>query len=565
MYWMIGGIVAGLLLLTAILLLLFLPSNENNFPYENTPYQAVINGKVYGDVAIIGDGRYFSYFLIKNHMDPYLWWDETTLHLTVTNREGMHIFSVAPGEETNLQLACLYNGEPYLSEAFLQAMYGITPAYIAENRISFWLEESLRMGTVTSLQKTLCIRQAPFIKAARVQVLENCPNAEIGFVVEITDNGWFKVVSQTGVVGYVQQSHVSFLENPVYTGTFVGVNREIPGVSYGIPDFVTKFANEKISMVWEAVYSHNPDTSAIGEMEGLDVIAPTWFELKDGMGTMSCMASEDYVAWAHDRGYAVWGTVTSCFTDPQVTSDMLHQESVRLQFIRQLVEYAVQYGLDGINVDFENMIEEDKGLFTQFVRELSVLCHEKGLVVSVCCTALSDSSYWSLCYDRPSLSASADYICVMLYDQHASGSQVAGSVSQLSWTEGSLQSLLRQIPAEKLILGMPFYTRLWEETTDVDGSVSVSSSVLYMEDAKALVAEKGLTPAWEEKSGQYYVSYQDDGVTYKLWLEDAASIAQRVALVSKYDLAGCAAWRRGFETPDIWPVIAKGLLVQYNV
>lgn len=558
-YWIIGGIVAGLLLLTAILLLLFLPSNENHFPYENTPYQAVVNGQVRTDVAVIEGRRYYAYPLVKEGMDPYLWWDATTLHLTLTNADGMHVFSVAEGEETDLSQVRLQDGIPYLSESFLQAMYGITPTYVEKNRVSIWLDEGFCMGTVTSLRDTLCIRQEPSIKAARVQVVENCRDMVVASVLRQTEDGWFRVVSTTGEVGYVQQSHVAFTKNTAYTGALVGVNQEVPGASYGTPEFVMAFANAKISMVWEAVYSYNPDTSAINEMEGLDVIAPTWFELKDAQGTMSCMASEDYVAWAHDRGYAVWGTVTSCFSDPQVTSDMLHKESVRLQFIRQLVDYAVTYDLDGINVDFENMMEDDKWLFTQFVRELSALCHEKGLVVSVCCTALSDSSYWSLCYDRPSLSASVDYMCVMLYDQHGSGSRMAGSVSQLAWTESSLQALVQQIPAEKLILGMPFYTRLWAETTNADGSVSVSSSVLYMEDAKALVGEKGLTPVWDEESGQYYVSYRENGVTYKLWIEDATSIAGRVALVSKYNLAGCAAWRRGFETPDIWPVIAKGL------
>ncbi len=565
LYCVLGGIVAGVLLLTAILLLLFLPSNENHFPYENTTYQAVINGQVRTDVAVIEGLRYYAYPLVKESMDPYLWWEETTLHLTVTNGDGMHVFSVAEGEETDLSQVRLYDGTPYLSEAFLQAMYGITPTYVEKNRVSIWLDEGFRLGEITSLRDVLCIRQEPSIKAARVQVVENCRDMVVASVLRQTEDGWLQVVSTTGEVGYVQQSHVAFAENTAYTGVLAGVNQELPGATYGTPEFVTAFANEKISMVWEAVYSYNPDTSAIGEMEGLDVIAPTWFELKDAQGTMSCMASKNYVIWAKAQGYAVWGTVTSCFSDPQVTSDMLHKESVRLQFIRQLVDYAVEYGLDGINVDFENMIEEDKWLFTQFVRELSALCHERGLVVSACCTALSDSSYWSLCYDRPSLSASVDYMCVMLYDQHASGSQVAGSVSQLSWTEESLQSLLRQIPTEKLILGMPFYTRLWTETTNVDGSVSVSSSVLYMEDAKALVVEKGLTPVWDEDSGQYYVSYREDAVIYKLWIEDATSVAARVALVSQYDLAGCAAWRRGFETPDIWPVIAKGLCVQYNV
>lgn len=553
-----------MLLLTAVLLLLFLPSNENNFPYENTPYQAVMNGKLYSDVAEIGDGRYFSYFLVKNHMDPYLWWDETTAHLTVTNGDGMHVFSVMQGEETDLSMVCLYDGVPYVSEAFLQSMYGITPAYISGNKVSCWLDSGYNMGTVTSLKDTLCIRTFPSIKAARVQVLEKCQNAEIGFVLETTENQWFKVVSQTGVIGYVQQSHVSFRENPAYTGTLAGVNQKMPGAAYGTPDFMEQYADEKISMVWEAVYSYNPDTSAIGEMEGLDVIAPTWFELQDAQGTMSCLASEAYVSWAHQRGYAVWGTVTSYFSDAQVTSDMLHNESVRLQFIRQLVGYAVEYDLDGINVDFENMMEDDKWLFTQFVRELSVFCREKGLVLSVCCTALSNSSYWSLCYDRPSLAVSADYLCVMLYDQYGAGSQTAGSVSQLSWAKASLESLLTQIPAEKIILGMPFYTRLWEERTETDGCITVTSSALYMETAKNWVTEKGLTPVWEEESGQYYVSCTEDGVTYKMWLEDATSIRGRVALVSQYDLAGCAAWRRGFETADIWPEIAKGLLAEYN-
>lgn len=614
LYFIIGGIVAGLLLLTAILLLLFLPSSENAFPYEDTPYQAVINGQVRTDVKVLEGERYYSYSLVKEGLDPYLWWDGKTSCLTVTTGDGMDTWSVmeagavdgaagvgetagnegaaggaasadfdgsaGTGELMGVvvgdaltsaaelskfvdgqsgQLACLIDGVPYLSEQWLDIYYGVTPVFVEENQVSVWLDEGLCMGWVTSLKDTLCIRQTPSIKAPRVQVLEECKGQSVASVLESAGDGWFQVVSTTGVVGFVQESHVSFEANPAYTGTLLGVNREIPGSANGRPTFVTEFADKKISMVWEAVYSYNPDVSAIGPMEGLDVIAPTWFELQDVAGTMSCMASADYVTWAHAQGYAVWGTVTSCFTDPLVTSAMLHDSAARMGFVRQLMDYALQYNLDGINVDFENMVQEDKMLFTQFVRELSVLCHENGLVLSCDITALSDSSYWSLCYDRPSLAASVDYVCVMLYDQHASGSQVAGSVSQLSWTEASLQRLLQQIPAEKIILGMPFYTRLWQEVVQADGSVSVTSSVLYMEDAQALLNEKSLIPEWDSESGQYYVSYTEGGATYKLWLEDATSIKGRVALVSEYDLAGCAAWRRGFETADVWGVIAEGL------
>ena len=553
----IVGIGIGLLAITAILLLLFLPSSQNAFPYENTPYQVVVNGNVRTDVTVINGERYFSWQLVRDAIDPYLWWDANGETITITNGSGVWDYTEQDG-------VLLQNGTAYVSEGFLKKAYGVAPTYIAENDLSFWLEDTFYMGVATSLKQTLCIRQEPSLKSPRVQVISKCKGEQVAYILDATNYGWYRVVSFTGEVGFVPCEQVSYSKNELFDREKKGVNTETPGANFGAPKFLEDFSNEKINMVWEAVYSRNPDTEAIGDMEGLDVIAPTWFTLEDAQGTISCLASKEYVDWAHARGYAVWGTVQSYFSDPEVTSAMLHDMVVRRQFIEQLISYANEYDLDGINVDFENMKEADKWLFTQFVRELMVACRKNNLVLSVCCTALSTSSYWSLCYDRPSLAASVDYLCVMLYDQHGAGSQVAGSVSQLSWMKQSLNSLLKQIPAEKIIMGMPFYTRLWKSEPQEDGTVKMTSSALYMEDAAAWVAQREITPVWDEESGQFYVSYVEGDITYEMWLEDRTSIEKRVALVSQYDLAGCAAWRRGFETADIWPAIAEGLLKQYN-
>jgi spore germination protein YaaH len=315
----------------------------------------------------------------------------------------------------------------------------------------------------------------------------------------------------------------------------------------------------KINLTWEQVVTKNPDTAKIGAMPGLNVISPTWFSLQDGDGNIKNLASADYAKWAHDRGYQLWALFSNGF-EPNQTTKALASYDTRMKMIKQLLGFAELYHLQGINIDFENVYTKDKANLTQFVREMTPLLHEQGLVVSIDVTPKSNSEMWSLFYDRKALAESVDYMMVMAYDEHAAASQVAGSVSSLSWAEQSVARILKedQVPAQKLVLAVPFYTRIWTEQPQ-DGKPKVSSQAVIMSAVNNIIKEQKLTPTFKQETGQNYVEYKSGGNSLRIWIEDEVSIQARMELVRKYGLAGVASWRRGYETPEIWNVISDAL------
>lgn len=334
------------------------------------------------------------------------------------------------------------------------------------------------------------------------------------------------------------------------------------------------YSDQKIILTWEQIAVKTPDMSGVEKMEGLDVISPTWFELREdnhplGVGEddpivynssydsihMVDMGDEYFISWAHQSGYDVWGLFRNEF-DINVANKVLNSKETRRKCIELLLEYTDKYKLDGINVDFENVYYNDRHALTQLVRELAPVLREQGLVTSVDVTKIEPTSWtWSMCYDRKALGEEADYIALMTYDQNGSWSKKSGSVAQFSWVERSLQGVLEQVPAEKMLLGIPFYTRVWEE---INGRVTWTKPI-SMQEAQNLIQYNNARVIWDEQSGQYFASYQKGGKTYKIWVEDARSINLKSSLVHKYDLAGAASWRRGYETQDIWSVLNKSL------
>ena len=238
---------------------------------------------------------------------------------------------------------------------------------------------------------------------------------------------------------------------------------------------------------------------------------------------------------------------------------MLGSLENRKNVINQLVVLARLFRLDGINIDFENIYYEDKDLFTQFLRELTPILHEQGLTVSVDVTVRSNSPNWSMVYDRPAISKIVDYVAVMTYDEHWRTSPVAGSVASLPWVEAGLIRMLEQVPREKLLLGVPFYTRIWEEEELADGTIQVTSKALSMRQAEETLKANNALISVDEAAGQNFGIYEDKGKVYKIWIEDEFSMRQRIELVRKYDLAGVASWRRGFEKSHIWDIIIEEL------
>ena len=311
--------------------------------------------------------------------------------------------------------------------------------------------------------------------------------------------------------------------------------------------------SDPLIIVWELV---GPDINyeLVGDLGPVQVVAPTWFHLSDSLGNIRSDFDPHYLTWARERGYLVWALVTNSF-DPDITADLLADDQLKRSFAAKLVALAVEYELDGLNIDFENFHYQYRDHFTGFIGELAELCRAENLILSVNVTMLSGSEYWSMGYDRAALAAEADYIIVMAYDEHWASSPVAGSVASLPWVEAGLQQLLNEIPPEKLILGVPFYTRLWV-IDESDAIPEVVNSWSYsMQRAAEIVAENEAEIYFDDQAGQHVAVYEKEGLVYKMWLEDSMSMRRRLELVKEYNLAGLAGWRRGLETPDIWELM----------
>jgi len=314
----------------------------------------------------------------------------------------------------------------------------------------------------------------------------------------------------------------------------------------------------KISLVWDHVLGETVDLAREEKIPGLSVISPTWFAVTDSRGTIASKADWKYVQDAHDKGYKVWALVSNSF-EPDMTKAFLADDAAQDRAVRQMLMFTALYDLDGINVDFENVYDDDIDRLTGFVARLTEKLKEQGVIVSFDATVPSGVPMWSNCYDRAALAKIVDYYMVMTYDEHWRTSPVAGSVASIGWVERGIENTLQYVPREKLLMGVPFYTREWRETDLGYGRVRVRSSTMWMSDVEERMARYGLTPQWLDAAGQHYIEYADESYRYKVWIEDAKSIGLKVDLVGKYGLAGVAAWRKGFEKPGIWDVIQVGL------
>ena len=310
----------------------------------------------------------------------------------------------------------------------------------------------------------------------------------------------------------------------------------------------------KINLVWDVM---TEATRKKDKIAGLDILSPTWFDIVDRNGTLNNKAKRAYVDEAHAKGYRVWALVTNNF-DRNLTKAVLADPRARENVIRQLAIYSMIYDLDGINIDFENVYDDDKDRLTEFVGEMSDMFRQMGLVSSIDVTVPAYSSYWSLCYDRKALAEKVDYMMVMTYDEHWASCPTSGSVASLPWTENNINKMLKLVPKEKLLLGIPLYTREWTETK-TNGKIRTKSQTRWMKDVEKIIRDKNITPTWLPEIGQDYLEYEENGKKHRIWIENARSIKERLSLVQKYDLAGAASWRKGFETEDIWPIYYDSL------
>lgn len=428
------------------------------------------------------------------------------------------------------------------------------PTAPLEELFGFKVEMDASSGIVTLLNEGDVIQQAEALPeegaAARVAAsirepyLFKVPKGETVRIWQEKD-GWLLVQNKEGHIGFMGKKDVKLT-----------TIEQVPKLAKDKTFVPWKVMGSKINMTWEAVYERKIDPSKINDMPGVNVVSPTWFELEDGKGSIKGKADPAYVKWAHDQGYQVWALFSNGF-EPERTTEALSSVETRFVMIQQLIAFAEIYNLQGINVDFENVYTKDKENLVQFMKEMTPLLHEQGLVVSIDVTPKSNSEMWSVFLDRPALGKVVDYMMVMAYDEHWASSPKSGSVASLPWVEQSIKRILEEdgVPASKLVLSMPLYTRIWTEEKKESGEIKVSSKAYGMERIKTIIAEKKLKPVFDQAAGQNYVEYTEEGALRRIWIEDDVSMKARVELVRKYDLAGVATWQRAFQTPSIWNTI----------
>ncbi len=306
----------------------------------------------------------------------------------------------------------------------------------------------------------------------------------------------------------------------------------------------------KVHLVWDWQAPGEKKSQVIrkAKLPAINVVSPSWFSIATSYGEIIRQdVSKEYVDKAHEKGYVVWPLITNGGFEPELTRNLLNNPEGREHVCADLLYLCREYHLDGINLDFENMHPDDRDKLTEFVGEIASTLKPLGLKVSMDVTIPSDNGFWSKCYDRKGLAKHLDYVMLMAYDEHSRLSPVAGSVASLPWVEQGLKKTLQEVPKEKLVLGMPLYMRLWK-----DEGGKISATTLTMPQAEKLIADKKLTPVWNSDLGQNYFEFKDGDTVYKVWQENARSLALKMALANRYDLAGTCYWRQGVETPDVW-------------
>ena len=348
---------------------------------------------------------------------------------------------------------------------------------------------------------------------------------------------WDKVRTDDGFVGYVERKRLGEMTS------------EVPASTFEKPVYTSISMEEPVCLAWHQMT--NPEGNAsfdslIANTKGVNVISPTWYELTDNEGNFRSLAQADYVKKAHDKGLKVWALINN-FSPDVNTEILMSKTSTRRKLIEALMSEVEQYGLDGINLDFEGIKEEAGVHYVQFIRELSIPCRKKGIVLSVDNYVPAPGNQF---YNRKEQGIVADYVIVMGYDEHYAGGD-AGSVASINYVENGIKDTLAQVPKEKVINGIPLYTRVWTEGEDG----KVTSSSMGVARAKEWVSENNVELYWQEELGQYYGELQTEEGIKKLWLEEERSIKLKMDLIKQYDLAGVACWKLGFEPSDLWDEI----------
>lgn len=520
----------------------YMAGNEYfNLTDENS-VALIQNGELLEEQAVlIGGEPYAAYTYVESQLNSCFYWDEETKGILLTTSGGVQTLfpgdaavAKTPGGQPAVQQES--DGNVYISLDVVKEYTDLDYAYYSDpNRVVIRNEwDGVEQATVQS--DTAQVRQKGGIKSL---ILADVQKGDTLLYLENLDN-WCKVMTADGYIGYIQTEDISEPEAI-----------EVRTAKKDSYERITR--DHKINLVWHqstSTESNDAMAEMTAEMTGVNVISPTWFSVTDETGTISSLASADYVKLAHDAGREVWGLIDNFNEAFDETTDLAYA-SVRSRIIEQLLAEAASCGMDGINVDFENLKEAGIPHYLQFLRELTSAAHAQNLVVSVD-TPVPQA--YTMYYQRGEQARFVDYMIVMAYDEHFAGSEEAGSVSSLPFVQQAVEEMTRVMPADQVICGIPFYTRVW---TEKFGQSAITSEVLGMDGAKNYAKENQMTETWDASLGQNVATVETSDARYTIWMEDEQSMEEKLKVIQSADLAGVAEWKLGFECADVWSLISE--------
>ena len=517
---------------------------NNNIVFDkNKNINLVINNKnitsnLKKDIFIQDDEIYISKQDLGNFFDKYIYEDTQNNQIITTYDTKIAAVSLdenkisinGVSKKTYAQ-TIKKDDAIYLPIKELEDVYGIEISYIENSKV-------ITIDSTSKEQKKAIVTKNLPVKSTKKFIAKTVDKIKKGsYVVVISeDNGYTKIRTENGKLGYIKSK---YLANEVTVRENMEETKQIEG---------------KVNLVWDyySTVANAPDRTGT-TIDGINVVSPAFFhlnkngELEENVGE----AGKKYIEWAHNNGYKVWPMVQKSETGSiNVTSNIMNDYNKRQELISQIIVYCVKYKLDGVNIDFENMKQEDKNMYSRFIIELEPRLKEIGMTLSVDVTAPDGSETWSLCFDRNVIGDVADYIVFMAYDEYGASSNKAGTTAGYDWVELGIKKFIEteEIKEDKIILAIPLYTRVWTE--DSSGKIT-SKNTVSMKNTYSIIPN-GVEKQWNDSLKQYYVEYKDGNNTKKIWIEDETSLKEKISLIKKYKLGGVASWQKGMETDNFW-------------
>lgn len=515
---------------------------------NNTKTNLIINNKnvtsnLKNDILIEDNIIYLSKPDIANFFDKYIYEEKDTNQIITTYEKKIAAIGFEDnqitinGSDKDIYAHAIKKDDiVYLPISEMKDVYDVEIENIEETKV-------ITMDSLDKEQKKAIISSNLSVKSSTKLISRTVDRIKKGdtVIVVSSENGYSRVRTSNGKLGYVKTNK---LENEYKVREDMEEEKQIDG---------------KINLTWDyfSTVGSAPDRSGT-TIDGVNVVSPAFFYI-DEKGRFNENIGEsgkDYIEWAHNNGYKVWPMVSNAEAGIEITSKIMNSYKSRQRLIENLVDVCVKYDLDGINVDFENMKQEDKDLYSRFIIELTPRLKEIGLVISVDVTAPDGSETWSMCFDRHVIGDVADYIVFMAYDEYGVSSTKPGTTAGYDWVKLSLNKFLQteEIESNKIILAVPFYTRVW--TTDSNGKST--SKTVAMKNIDKVIPD-GVEKKWDDDLKQNYVEYTEDGNKKQIWIEDLDSLKEKISLTTKNNLAGIASWQKGMETDDVWAMIKQEL------